>query len=87
MVRGTISEATPFAPAVAFTFRQRLYDMVVRCLAHELRHAWQFNTGWMAENSANLLYNDNAFAIDLSLVPYKQRVEERAANEFVEKYL
>jgi len=87
IVRSTISEATLFAPAVAFTFRQRLYDMVVRCLAHELRHVWQLNTGWMAENSANLLYQDNAFAIDLSLVPYAQRVEERDANEFATRYM
>ncbi len=87
IVRGAVAKETLPAFIGAFSFRERMYRMAVKCLAHELRHAWQFKTGWILEHSSNLMYRGNAFAVDLSMVPYAQRNEEKDANAFADEYL
>lgn len=63
---------------IAGVLRPFLVCYYIHCLAHELRHYWQYSTG-------------QAFKHDrigtVKFTPYSMRWEERDANEFAHKYI
>lgn len=56
-----------------------LYQELIKVLAHELRHYWQYSTG--------IVYKKGDYIGGARFVPYHMRWEEQDANEWSEAYV
>jgi hypothetical protein len=61
--------------------RKLIYEKAIHTLAHEVRHAWQYESGAYIANTTNFT------AVNVDFTPYKDRWEEIDADAWADRYM